>query len=125
MTDKVKILYVDDEEINLELFKYNFMEKYEVLTCCCGSNGLECLKKNKDVKIVISDMRMPNMNGLEFIQKAKELYNDKKFYILTGFDITPEIQNALDTNLILGYFRKPFNIKQIEKAIDKAINPKN
>jgi len=121
MNEKIKILYIDDEEINLELFTYNFTDKYDVITDCCGLNGLECLQKNPDVKVVISDMKMPSMTGLEFISKAKKLYYDKKYYILTGYDITEEIKLALESKLILGYFSKPFNINEIENAIDRAI----
>jgi len=121
MGEKIKILYIDDEEINLELFEYNFSDKYDVITGCCGLTGLECLQKYPDIKVVISDMRMPKMSGLEFVKKAKNLYGDKKYYILTGFDITEEIQKALDSKLILNYFRKPFNIKEIENAIRQVL----
>jgi DNA-binding NtrC family response regulator len=121
MNDKPKLLYVDDEEINLELFKYNFEDRFEIFTDCCGKNGLECLELHPDIKIVISDMKMPNMNGLEFIKKAQELYTDKKFYILTGFDITTEITEALAQKLILGYFQKPFDVNQIIETIDEVL----
>ena len=121
MNEKIKILYIDDEKTNLELFEYNFSDKYEVITECCGSKGLECLQKYPDIKIVISDMKMPNMSGLEFIAIATKIYTDKKYYILTGYDITEEIKAALESNLILGYFRKPFNIDEIENVISKVI----
>jgi YesN/AraC family two-component response regulator len=122
MSRNLKILYVDDEPVNLHLFEYNFKKSFYVHTAESGLEGLEIIKKNIDIEVVISDIRMPHMNGLDFIQKAKELYPDKKFYILTGFDISNEIQNALDSNLIQAYFQKPFNKVQIEEAITKAFN---
>lgn len=121
MDEKTKILYIDDEDINLELFKYSFDDKFDVITDCCGMKGLECLKKYPNIKVVISDMKMPNMSGLEFITKAKSIYSEKVYYILTGYDITEEIKDALESNLILNYFRKPFNVKEIEKAIYEVI----
>lgn len=121
MNEKIKILYIDDEEINLELFTYNFSDKYEVITGCCGSVGLEYLKKYPGIKIVISDMKMPNMNGLEFIAEAKKIFSDKCYYILTGYDITEEIKTAIESQLVLRYFRKPFNITEIENAISEVI----
>ncbi len=121
MEQKIKILYVDDEVINLKLFSYNFSEKYEVVTSTCGLEGLECLRKYPDIKIVISDMKMPNMNGLDFIARAKEIYSDKRYYILTGFDINEEIISALNNNLILKYFSKPYNIKEIEDTIEDVV----
>lgn len=122
MDKKKKILYVDDEPINLQLFEINFSKKYDVITAKDGFSGLDTLKDNRDVNVIISDMKMPNMNGIEFIKKAKEIYPEKKFYILTGFEITDEILKALETKLILQYFSKPFNFNEIDTAVSKAIN---
>ena len=118
----IKILYVDDEDLNLRLFEINFNRSYDVLLGTNGFEGLELLEKYPDVHIVISDMKMPGMNGIEFIKEAKRRFPDKKFYILTGFEITSEINEALETGLILKYFRKPFNIKEIKSTIDKVIS---
>jgi two-component system, response regulator, stage 0 sporulation protein F len=121
MSDKLKIMYVDDEELNLHLFKLNFNRKYEVITAESGISALNLLEEHLDTVIVISDMKMPIMTGIEFIQKAKVKYPDIKFYILTGYDITNEIQEALDTKLILEYFRKPFDFNEIENAIKTVL----
>jgi len=66
-------------------------------------------------------IKVQAMNGFEFIKKAKEKFPDKKFFILTGFEITEEILNALETGLILRYFSKPFNLNEIDSAISEAI----
>lgn len=121
MSSKPKILYVDDEPINLQLFEINFRNKYHILICESAIKGLEILADNKDVVVVISDMRMPIMNGLEFIKIAKEKYTAINYYILTGYGITDEIQEALNKGLILKYFRKPFNINEINSSIIEAI----
>lgn len=121
MEKKIKILYVDDEPVNLMLFEINFGKKYTVLTAESGFSGLDIIAQNPELFIIVSDMKMPNMNGIEFIKKAKEKYPNKKFYILTGYEITNEIQNALKSGLILKYFSKPFNIKEIDSEIKKAI----
>lgn len=121
MNDKQKILYVDDEEINLLLFESNFNDIYEVLIAYNGFEGLKVLDENTDTKIIISDMKMPGMNGIEFIKKAKAKYPDKKFYILTGFEITEQIKEALDTGLILEYFSKPFEIEKMHRIIAEVL----
>jgi len=121
MSDKLKIMYVDDEELNLQLFELNFNRKYEVITAESGISALNLLEEHLDTTIVISDMKMPKMTGIEFIQKAKVKYPDIKYYILTGYDITDEIQEALDAKLILKYFRKPFDINEIDNAIRTAL----
>lgn len=122
MTDRTKILYVDDEHINLLLFEQMFKKKYSVLTAGSGFEGLEVLQKEADIKVIISDMRMPGMNGLEFIRKAKEQYPSIQFYILTGYEITPEIRHALESGLISRYFQKPFNMKEIDDCIAERID---
>ncbi|MDP4276964.1 MAG: response regulator [Bacteroidota bacterium] len=119
--EKRKILYVDDEKINLLLFEANLEKKYTVLTAEDGISALEILSENKDIEIVISDMRMPNMNGIEFIQCATELYPTISYYILTGYDITDEIQKALNKGLIRRYFSKPFRINEIISEIDTVL----
>jgi len=119
MSDKIKILYIDDEEINVQLFQIIFSKNYEVLTGYSGFEGIEILAEHIDTAVVISDLKMPVMNGLEFIKKAKEKYPNKKYYILSGFEITAEIKEALDSGLIHKYFGKPFNLQEIERAINK------
>ncbi len=122
MSNQYKILYVDDEEINLELFAINFKDSYEVLTAYDGYGGLEVLNSNIDISIVISDMKMPGMNGIEFIKRARQKYPYKKYYILTGFEITNEIKEALSNGLILEYFCKPFEIEKMHRIIAEALN---
>jgi DNA-binding NtrC family response regulator len=121
MSSKVKIMYVDDEEINLQLFEMNFNKKYEVITAISGISALNLLEEHLDTIIVISDMKMPIMTGIEFIQKAKLKYPDIKYYILTGYDFTDEIQEALDAKLIMSHFRKPFEINEIDNTIRTAV----
>jgi two-component system response regulator (stage 0 sporulation protein F) len=122
MSNQYKILYVDDEEINLELFVINFKDSYEVLTAHDGYGGLEVLDSNIDISIVISDMKMPGMDGIEFIKKARQKYPNKKYYILTGFGISNDIKEALSNGLILEYFCKPFEIEKMHRIIAKALN---
>jgi two-component system response regulator (stage 0 sporulation protein F) len=113
----VTILYVDDEPINLMLFEQWFNKKYNVHTAESGYRGLEVLQQQPGIKVIISDMRMPGMSGLEFIRKAKDTYAGIIFYILTGFEITREIEESLKNGLISGYFQKPFNMMEIDQAI--------
>ena len=118
----VTILYVDDEEINLFLFEKNLQSRYNIITAISGKEGLEKLNQfANDIIIVISDMRMPLMNGLEFISQAKKQYQNIAYFILTGFDFSEDIEDALNNNLIQKYFTKPFEIKEMVQAIDEQI----
>lgn len=118
----ITILYVDDEEINLLLFERSFSKKYNVLSAESGEAGLEILEKNENIDVVISDMRMFEMNGIEFITLAKQKYPEKIYFILTGFVFGEEIESALRNKLITNSFSKPFNQEQIESAIHEAIH---
>jgi two-component system response regulator (stage 0 sporulation protein F) len=122
--EKISVLNVDDEPINRMLFKSIFKNKYNVLTAESGLSGLEVLRNNADIDVVISDMRMPEMNGIEFIRKARQLYPGIFYFMLTGFDITPEIQKALETGLLCKCFRKPLDVKEIDEAIQEKMTIK-
>jgi two-component system response regulator (stage 0 sporulation protein F) len=77
----ITILYVDDEQVNLRIFEINFRKRYNVITAVSGEQGLEKLEENGDIIVVVSDMKMPGMNGIEFIKKAREkIYPCGLFY---------------------------------------------
>jgi len=65
-----KLLYVDDEFINLQLFKFNFQKEYELFLASSGSEALSILEK-EDINVIISDLKMPGMNGIELIKSIK------------------------------------------------------
>ncbi|WP_421879204.1 response regulator [Marinoscillum sp.] len=114
----ITVLYVDDEKDNLFVFKANFNRKFEVITTLSPLDALEQLELHHDeIIVVISDMRMPVMNGVEFIKKAKAKYNNICYYILTGYGHNEEIEAALESRIIEDYFTKPFDAVEIEKAI--------
>lgn len=125
MDNQMSVLYVDDEPINLMLFERVFSKKYTIRTANSAFKGLDILREKPDIKVVISDMRMPEMDGLEFIQKAMLQYPNVVFFILTGFEITDEIKSALDSKLINRYFQKPFRMDEIDQAISNAMDDNN
>ncbi len=112
-----KILYVDDENPNLLLFQIAFRNQLDVLTASSAEEALDILENNKDVDVVISDMRMPKVNGLEFIQEARKKYKVPKYCLLTGFEITSEIEEAINKKIVDKYFKKPFNKEEILQSI--------
>ncbi len=119
--NKHTLLYIDDEPINLILFATSFNKSFNVLTGNSGTEGLELLNNNSDISIVVTDMKMPEMNGIEFVKKAKDEFQNIIFFILTGFDLTKEISEALNSGLINKYFKKPFDYTEIEASIQEAI----
>jgi len=121
MSDLKKVLYVDDEVMNLFLFENLLAGKFEILTAKSPELGLEILKNDDTIDIVISDMKMPVMNGLQFIEKAQEYYKKCPYLILSGYHKIPEIEEALESGMIRGYLQKPFEVNQITATIHQEI----
>jgi DNA-binding NtrC family response regulator len=122
MEKKQKILCVDDEHINLLILKKILGKKYDIITAINAFKALEILNEDPEIELVISDMSMPDMNGLELIKEASNRYNNKKYFMFSGYAITDEIQDALNNNLIVDYFQKPANFEQIDKSISEHID---
>lgn len=118
----ITVLYVDDEDLNLFLFKKGFEGIYNIITANSGQEGLEKLKDHSDkIIVVISDMKMPYMNGVEFVTQARSEHENIAYFILTAFDYNAEIDEAIKNKIIHKFFTKPFDIKEIEVAVDLAI----
>ena len=122
MEDKINILYVDDEVLNVEVFELTFSWNYNVFKAYNGNEGLEVLQNNPEIQFVISDMKMPGMTGLEFIQEVKKGYPALPCMILSGYQQSDEIVEALKNDVIISYMMKPFNRKKIEELINKNNN---
>ncbi len=121
----ISILCVDDEEPNLFLFKLIFEKKYQVITATSGIDALEKLENSyRDIVAVFSDMKMPNMSGIEFIKKAREKYTDIGYFILSGYNSNEEIQEAVEKKIIRKFFTKPFDTSEIESCIEDFRNQK-
>lgn len=118
----IKILYVDDEEINLEVFNAVFKRNFSVYTALSGQSGLDILNNNSEIRIVISDMRMPEMNGVEFITQARQTFDHIIYFILTGYEVDDEISSAVDNKIVDKYFKKPFKRSELLSEIKKAIS---
>ena len=121
MSAKPAILYVDDEEANLLLFRISFEGDRDVLVANSPEEGLLKLEENRErIKAVISDMHMPKMNGVQFIKKAREMVKNIPYYILSGYAFNDEIDQALKSKTIAKFFTKPFDRSEIENHLADA-----
>lgn len=114
---KPKLLYVDDEPFNLTLFKALFKKKFDLIVANSGEEGVQLFKDNPDVNVVISDMRMPNMDGVQFVKKIKKMKKETPCFILTGFNESNDLIDALNEQLIIKTFHKPLDKDHIEEYI--------
>ena len=114
------ILYVDDEEDNLTVFNSAFRRDYKVHLALSGQEGLEILKKN-EVQLIITDQRMPEMTGIQFLEKIIPDYPDCIRMILTGFSDIEAIIQAINTGRVYRYITKPWSKEDLKINIDKAL----
>jgi len=117
--DKISILYVDDEENNLISFKATFRLKYKVFTALSGAEAIEILEKNL-IHVIITDQRMPNMTGVEFLEKVIEKFTDPIRILLTGFTDMNAVVDAINKGKIFHYLTKPWNEEELDKTIERA-----
>ena len=117
-----KILYVDDEAINLELLQLTFMDELEIITALSAKEGLQILDDYPDIKVIISDLKMPVMNGLDFIKEIKEKDPQKVCMLLTGFMESEIMMEGLNKELIFRYILKPWKKNELLESIQEALN---
>jgi len=116
---KITILYVDDEENNLFSFKAAFRIKYQIYTAISGDEALKMLSE-KPVHIIITDQRMPNMTGVEFLEKVIEIYPDPMRVLLTGYADMGAVVDAVNKGKIFHYLTKPWNEEELDMTITRA-----
>ena len=111
MMGKKKILVVDDEQHVRQLIgKVLEKEGYEVLTACNGEKGLEIFQKN-NIDLIISDIKMPKMNGIEFLHKVKEQEPGVGFILITAFATMETAIDAIKSGA-QDYVTKPFDLAE-------------
>lgn len=120
------ILLVDDEINNLQLLKRTFHRKYNVLT---AENGLEALKifeENIDkISLIVSDHKMPVMDGTEFLEKVNEIAPDVIKILLTGFADVEILTDAVNKCNLFQYMLKPFEPEELTNIVELGINKFN
>lgn len=121
---KYSILYIDDEEHNLISFNSTFRRAYNVYVATSGLVGLEIMEQN-EIHLVITDQRMPEMTGVEFLEKIMPLYPDCIRMIMTGFSDMDAIIQAINKGNIYRYISKPWNREELKITIDGALEVYN
>ena len=117
--DTYNILYVDDEENNLNSFRAALRRDYNVFTALSGEEGMEILSKN-DIHVVVTDQRMPHMTGVQFLQRIPGDQDNIRI-ILTGFTDMESIIEAINTGKIYRYIKKPWDKDELKITIDNAV----
>jgi response regulator RpfG family c-di-GMP phosphodiesterase len=117
---KIRILYVDDEVGNLVGFKSTFRQLYDIKTAVSGKEGIEILDANPDIEIIITDQRMPEMTGVEFLSAIKEKHAEPIRILLTGYTDFSALVEAINKGQIYRYLQKPWNEEEIKVVVNQA-----
>ncbi|MBU4228810.1 MAG: response regulator, partial [Proteobacteria bacterium] len=108
--EKGKILFVDDEENILRSLQRLFMdEEIEVFTASSGAKGLEILARETEVGVIVSDQRMPEMTGVDFLEKSKAISPQSIRILLTGYADVNAAIDAINRGGTFRYLNKPWN----------------
>lgn len=122
---KRAILFVDDEKHILNSLRRIFMGKnYELYFSLNGYEALEILK-SKSIDLVISDMRMPNMDGVELLSIIKEKYPKVLRMVLSGYSDEKQALDVFENNLAISYILKPWNNEELLKLVDNIFEYEN
>lgn len=116
-----KLLCVDDEPAVLEGLMLVLHRRFDVTTAGSGEAGLEVLKSDPGIATIISDMRMPGMNGAAFLAKARELAPDATRLLLTGQSDMNSAISAVNEGQIFRFLTKPCPAPALVEAVNAAV----
>ena len=117
-----KVLFVDDEQNVLDGLRRQLRKKFEVATALGGEAGLETLDKEGPFAVVVSDMKMPGMNGAQFLTKVRELDPDPVRMILSGQSELESAIQAINEGSIYRFLTKPCETDDLVRGLELAID---
>jgi len=117
---KPKMLVVDDEPDNLDLLYRTFRRDFQVLRAESGIAALEVLKTEGEVAVIISDQRMPEMKGTEFLSKTVPQFPNTMRIILTGFTDVEDLVEAINSGQVYKYITKPWDPNELKSVVQRA-----
>jgi len=119
-----RVLVIDDEESPRESLRYILKNHYEVTTRSDGASGVEAVRNEGPFDVVLLDMKMPGMNGLETLRKLRAHTPDLPVIMVTAIT---DARTAHQAGLwgAADYLNKPFDVKEIQFVVERAINERN
>jgi len=116
---KAKLLFVDDEERILTALRSVFRNQYNVFTASSGPEAMEFMKRFNP-HVVISDQRMPEMTGVEFLREVRDIAPHTVRILLTGYSDLASIVGSINDGEVFRFVSKPWDNAEIQKTIGEA-----
>ncbi len=115
---KPSLIYLDDEEINLILFREMFKKDFDIFTTTSPNDAIDYVKSH-DLDYILTDQLMPVMTGVEYLKELKELgvSDDSMKVIISGFTQEGEVDEALETKLIDSFVSKPWSYQNLKDLL--------
>lgn len=117
---KYELLLVDDEQANLQKLQRTFMAQYAVHLAQSGEEALQILQK-APIDAIITDQKMPNMTGIEFLELSQKIYPNLVRIVLTGFTEVDDLIAAINTGKVHKYITKPWEPEDLRLAVQDAL----
>ena len=117
-----KILFVDDDSNILAAHKRQFHKKFNVITVDSGKKGMDLLKEQGPFAVVVSDFRMPEMDGVQFLSTVRRTVPDTVRMLLTGQADMQASIDAINEGNIFRFLSKPCSSEMLTKALNEAVD---
>lgn len=116
-----KILFVDDEADVLAAYRRNLRKQFHIETATSGEQGLEAIDSQGPFAVIVSDLRMPNMDGIQFLAQAREHARDSVLMMLTGYADVQTAFEAVNEGTVFRFLIKPVQLETLIKALKAGI----
>lgn len=117
--EQINVLYIDDELHNLTAFKASFRRLYNVFTAESAEEGRKILEQN-EIHVLITDQRMPQITGIEFLASILDVYPDPIRMLLTGYADISAVIDAINKGQVYRYISKPWDEDELRQSIQTA-----
>lgn len=118
--DKIKVLYIDDEQNNLISFKASFRFDYNVFIANNTDEAINHLRQNPDISVILSDQKMPDKTGVEFFEEIRKEFPNPVRILITGYADIESVISAINRGHVFRYIKKPWSEDDIRSSIDQA-----
>lgn len=119
-SSKLRLMVVDDEPDNLDLLYRTFRREFDVIKAESAIAALQILDDQGEMAIIISDQRMPEMLGTEFLSKTVDRFPDTIRIVLTGYTDVEDLVEAINSGKVFKYITKPWNPEQLKGVVQQA-----
>lgn len=119
-TEKLKLMVVDDEPDNLDLLYRTFRRDFKVFKADNAKKALEILDTEGEMAAIVSDQRMPEMNGTEFLSLTVDRFPDTIRILLTGFTDVEDLVDAINSGQVFKYITKPWKPDKLRVIVEQA-----